>query len=269
MKIQLLAAAAFAAVLQTGCAIPPTDPAEVKTLRPGILAGYLPAGSWVNSLELLPPPPAAGSAAQAADSAAFQASRKFKDSARWQLAAKDAELMFPKAADTFSCALGVPVSAEATPHLKMLLRRTLADAGLATYRAKDNYKRQRPFMAANDAICTPAEEASLRKDGSYPSGHAALGWAWGLVLTEVAPDRANALAQRAYEFGQSRVVCGVHWQSDVDAGRLVASVVVAQLHGNADFNAQLAQARREYAAARAMATTPPEQCALETKAFAK
>ena len=269
MKIQLLAAAAFAAVIQTGCAVPPTDPAEVKALRPGILAGYLPAGSWVNSLELLPPPPAAGSAAQAADSAAFVASRQFKDSARWQLAAKDAELKFPKAADAFSCALGIPVSAEATPHLNMLLRRTLADAGLATYRAKDTYKRQRPSMAANDAICTPAEEASLRKDGSYPSGHAALGWAWGLVLTEVAPDRANALAQRAYAFGQSRVVCGVHWQSDVDAGRLVASAVVAQLHGNADFNAQLSEARKEYEGMRAQAVQPPESCDLEARAFSR
>jgi acid phosphatase (class A) len=124
-------------------------------------------------------------------------------------------------------------------------------------------------MAANDAICTPSEEASLRKDGSYPSGHAALGWAWGLVLTEVAPERANALAQRAYAFGQSRVVCGVHWQSDVDTGRLVASVAVAQLHANAEFNAQLAEARKEYLASRAAGAAAPESCALEAAALAK
>ena len=100
------------------------------------------------------------------------------------------------------------------------------------------------------------EEASLRKDGSYPSGHAALGWAWGLVLTEVAPERANAVVQRARDFGQSRTVCGVHWQSDVDAGQLVASAVVAQLHGVADFNEQLALARKEVAAARAGGSAP-------------
>lgn len=255
--------------MQWGCAVPTTNPDEVKALRPGILSGYLPAGSWVNSLELLPPPPAPGSAAQAADDAAFQASRKLKDSPRWQLAAKDAELMFPKAADAFSCALGITISAESTPHLNMLIRRSLADAGLATYRAKDSYKRQRPFMAANDAICTPSEEASLRKDGSYPSGHAALGWAWGLVLTEVAPDRANALAQRAYAFGQSRVVCGVHWQSDVDAGRLVASVAVAQLHSNPEFNAQLSEARKEYQAARAAGAPLLQSCAAEVSALTK
>jgi len=269
MRMTFLTICGLLAAMQTAVAAPPTDPAELKSPRPGFVPGYMANGSWVDSLALLNPPPAAGSAALAADEAAFQASRKLVDSPRWQFAAKDAVLSFPKAADTFTCALGVTVSQEATPHLNMLLRRTLADAGLATYRAKDNYKRSRPFMVNNDATCTPAEEASLRKDGSYPSGHAALGWAWGLVLTEVAPDKANALIKRAYEFGQSRVVCGVHWQSDVDAGRLVASGVVAQLHSNADFNAQLAEARKEVEAARAKAASVPDQCAVETRAMAK
>jgi acid phosphatase (class A) len=255
--------------LQSVLAAPPTDPAEVKSIRPGILAGYMPMGSWVDSLALLNPPPAAGSAALLADEAAFAASRSLKDSPRWQLAEKDAELMFPKAAETFQCALGINISAEATPHLNMLLRRTLADAGLATYKAKDYYKRQRPFMAGNDAVCTPSQEAALRKDGSYPSGHAALGWAWGLVLTEIAPEKANPLMQRAHAFGQSRVVCGVHWQSDVDAARLVASAVVAQLHSNADFNAQLAEARKEVDAARSAGAKASGDCESQTKVLGK
>lgn len=203
--------------------------------------------------------------------AAHQAALQHKDSARWQLAEADAELKFPKAADTFSCALGVKVSAQATPHLNMLLRRILADAGLATYKAKDHYKRTRPFVAvdaANDApLCTPRDAAGLRKDGSYPSGHSAVGWAWGLVLSEVAPERADALVQRGRAFGQSRVACGVHWQSDVDAGRLVAAAVVAQLHGNADFNAQLAEARKEVAVARAVKSVPEMDCAQEAQAL--
>jgi len=55
----------------------------------------------------------------------------------------------------------------------------------------------------------------------------------------------------------------------VDAGRLVASGVVAQLHSNADFNAQLAEARKEVEAARAKAASVPDQCAVETRALAK
>ena len=60
------------------------------------------------------------------------------------------------------------------------------------------------------------------------------------------PDRADAIIQRGYQFGQNRIQCGVHWQSDVDAGRLVGAAVVAQLHANADFNAQLAEARKAH-----------------------
>lgn len=273
--MKLKSALCIAGLLATGAAwaLPPTDPAELKAPRPGFVPGYLPAGSWVDSLALLSAPPAPGSPTHAADVAAHQAALQHKDSPRWKQAAMDAELKFPKAADTFSCALGIPVSAQATPHLNMLLRRTLADAGLATYKAKDHYKRARPFMAAdpaNDApICTPQDTAGLRKDGSYPSGHSAIGWAWGLVLSEVAPERADALVQRGWAFGQSRVACGVHWQSDVDAGRLVAAAVVAQLHGNADFNAQLAEARKEVAAARAAKALPDIDCAQEAQALAR
>jgi acid phosphatase (class A) len=149
----------------------------------------------------------------------------------------------------------------------MLLRRTLTDVGQATYRAKDHYRRQRPFMAGNDAICTPKDEATLRKDGSYPSGHASVGWGWALVLAEVAPERVDALVQRGYAFGQSRVVCGVHWQSDVNAGRLVGSAVVAQLHANAEFEAQLVEARKEVAAESAAGVKPAVDCATEAAAL--
>jgi acid phosphatase (class A) len=127
----------------------------------------------------------------------------------------------------------------------------------------------RVSLRVSGAMCTPAEDAVLRNAGSYPSGHAVLSWGWGLVLIEVAPERANELAQRAYAFGQSRVACGVHWQSDVDAGRVVAAAVVAQLHEQADFRAQLAEARKEVAAARAAGTRPAVDCAAEAAALGR
>ena len=250
--------------------LPTTKPEELQALRPGFVQGYLPRASLVDSLALLPPPPAAGSPEQAADEAVRLAVLPLRDTPRWKLAAHDAELTFPKAAETFACSLGITISPEATPHLNMLLRRTLADAGLATYKAKDKYTRPRPFVAVNDnTICVPKDEASLRKDGSYPSGHAALGWAWALVLMELAPDRADAIAQRGHAYGQSRVVCGVHWQSDVEAGRHVGAAAVAQLHANADFIAQLSAARKEVAAARAAGSKPSADCALEQQALAR
>jgi len=65
-------------------------------------------------------------------------------------------------------------------------------------------------------VCTPEDEEVLRKDGFYPSGHTALGWAWALILTEIAPDRADAILARGRAFGVSRNICNVHWHSDVE-----------------------------------------------------
>ena len=266
------AAAAAAAALLAGCqtppAPPPTSPDAVGQIRKGsgYLNGYLERKQLPDSLALLPPPPAAGSAQQAADLDTYRSTRALRDTPRWALAAKDANLHFPAAASTFECALRLPISQQATPHLNMLLRRTLVDAGLATYAAKDNHQRQRPFAAAGGASCTPAEEAALAKDGSYPSGHAAIGWAWALVLTQAAPQHTDALLQRGVAFGQSRVICGVHWQSDVEAGRSIGAATVARLQSDATFNAQLALARDEIASAQAQAAKPSADCAAEAPA---
>ena len=121
------------------------------------------------------------------------------------------------------------------PTLYRMLERSLIDAGQSTRAAKDKYQRNRPFTVFDDPVCVPDDVAVLRKSGAYPSGHASVGWAWALILTELAPDRADALLRRGFEFGQSRVVCGVHWQSDVDTARLVGAAVYARLHGDREF----------------------------------
>ena len=134
----------------------------------------------------------------------------------------------------------------------------------------EDANRKRPFVTQNESTCAPQEEASLAKDGSYPSGHAALGWAWGLVLASLDPARADALIQRGHAFGQSRVVCGVHWQSDVDAGRLVGAAAVARLQADPVFQAQAALAKSELASMRAQGQRSPRpDCAQETQALAR
>jgi acid phosphatase (class A) len=271
------AAVLVAALLTSACTtythnVPPTSATQVGETRPGsgYLKGFLASAELPDSLALLAPPPADDSAALAADGAAFRALTRLQGTPRGALAVQDANLKFPQATETFSCALGlgIPITEQATPHLNMLLRRTLADAGGATYKAKIKYQRLRPFVVFKVPSCTPSEEAFLAKDGSYPSGHAAVGWAWALVLTEIAPDRGDALLQRGRAFAQSRGICGVHWQSDIESGRLIGAATVARLHANPVFNAQLEAARGEFVKVRAEGGMPKHDCAAETAALA-
>ncbi len=263
---RIAALLAFAA-LAAGCAtvVAPISPAELPQVRPGYVPGYLQPAQLPDSKALLPPPPATGSASLAADEDAYRSTRKLRDTPRWTLAAKDANLGFPQAADTFSCALDLPISEAATPRLNMLLRRVRADASRATDKAKDHYKRQRPYLAHGDASCTPREKL---KNDSYPSGHSSIGWAWALALAEIAPDRVDAVLARGLAYGQSRVVCGVHWTSDIEAGRVIGASVVSRLHADPVFAAQMAGARKEIQGARAAGLKSPLDCGAEARALA-
>ena len=266
---KILLILAFVAIT-TGCAIfeGQSKPAAVPEIRPGILAGYLQPEALPNSLELVPPPPAKGSAAFALDEDVSKKSLAQRGTPRWDLAAKDAELMFPEAAGTFSCALDVPITEQDMPHLYMLLRRTLADAGLSTYTAKNHYQRKRPFMVNNEPTCTPDEEKHLMNDGSYPSGHTAIGWAWALILTELAPDQADAILARGRAFGESRNICNVHWHSDVVEGRFMGAAAVARLHADPTFRAEMEAAKAELAAVCAKGLKPACDCRAEADALA-
>ena len=229
--------------------------------------GYLEPAERPDSVLLVPPPPAADSAAHEADLEVYRSMRRWRDTPRWRLAAADANVGFPHAAGTFSCALGLPILESTMPKLYRVLQRSLVDAGQSTLAAKDKYQRERPFALFDDPICVPDDVAVLRRNGGYPSGHASAGWAWALILTEIAPERAGPLLRRGMEFGQSRVVCGVHWQSDIDSARLVGAAVYARLHGDAEFRADMAAARDEYARIRAAGTSTAPACAEEHAAL--
>ena len=243
------------------------EPAEVPEIRPGILEGYLQSEELPNSLMLLPPPPAEDSAGLALDREVSRKSFTLRGTPRWDLAARDADMMFPDAAGTFSCALNAPITEQDTPHLYMLLRRTLADAAFSTFAAKNEYQRTRPFMVNGEPICTPNEEEHLKKDGSYPSGHTAFGWAWALILTEIAPERTDVILARGRAFGESRNICNVHWHSDVVEGRLVGSAAVARLHADPAFHAELEAAKAELAVVRTKGLKPTRDCQIEADAL--
>lgn len=243
-----------------------TAPAPVPELRPGIPAGYL-GRNLPDSLVLLPAPPAEGTPAFANDQAVSRASQKLKGTPRYALAVSDADLSFPHTSGVFSCALGVTISQRTTPRLYLLLQRSMIDGGLATYAAKNQYQRIRPFVHYNESTCFPKDEASLRKDGSYPSGHTAIGWTWALLLTELAPDASDALLARGRSFGESRLICNAHWQSDILEGRAVAAGAVAKLHADPVFEADMKAAAAEIAAQRTAAPPDAAACALEREAL--
>jgi acid phosphatase (class A) len=259
----------FTATVACGADNPPAN-GPATTSAPAAapqVSGYLSPATMPSSAALVPAPPATGSAALARDEEVSRSALTMFDTPRWQLAAQDAVLAFPAVAQGFSCALGAPISDEHTPRLMALLRRTLIDAGRSTSEAKKRHQRARPFMVNGKPMCTPERDAALRADGSYPSGHSAIGWAFGLVLSEISPEQTNALIARGRAFGQSRVVCNVHWQSDVLEGQMVASAVVARLHAEPAFRNDVDAARAELAALRTQPATLPRDCNAESQAL--
>lgn len=258
-----VALAATSAIV-TGQPAPAPASAAAPAPAPSLLTGsggYLPRGTVPNSLLLNPAPPAPGSAAEASDLDGAKAAIALQGSPRWALATRDAELLTPGATGAFSCAAGLAIGPQTTPKVHALMRRVLIDLAASTGPTKRKYMRQRPFMVNGQPTCTPEAEAVLRRDGSYPSGHSALGYGWGLILAQVIPDRAAELVARGRAYGDSRRICNVHWLSDVEEGRVVASAVVARLNAEPAFRADLDAARAEVAAL--TDRNPGRDCAAE------
>ena len=146
----------------------------------------------------------------------------------------------------YSEPFGMTISEETTPEILALLERVFVTATLCKNKAKGNIMRIRPFIQFNEPTPIPEDEAELRNNSSYPSGHTTIGWAIALVLAEINPENQNEILKRGYEYGDNRVIVGFHYQSDVDDARLIASILVNRLHANDDFIKQLQKAKEEF-----------------------
>lgn len=199
-----------------------------------------------NSVFFLPPPPDTSSMAFKYDiSQYYWGKEQRKDSARVAMALRDAVWSLSTICTEFSVPFGMEITEKGTPAIYNFLKASIAAADQARILPKAHYMRVRPYVYFGEPTIYPDDEEELRTNGSYPSGHTIRGWTAALVLSEVNPDSANALLARGYEFGQSRVIAGYHWQSDVDAARLVASAAVARMHADERFLELLEKAKNE------------------------
>lgn len=240
-------------------------PAPKPAAPPAPPQPYLSAAD-IDTFQVLPPPPTAGTSRYEADRTVYLQTRKWEGTPRWELARADDSSI--NAIRGQSCAVGVELSAETAPQTFRLLLRVARDSSLVTNRAKDQAKRQRPYLIDEGNICVVKSDG-LAKSWDYPSGHNTWGWSAGLVLAELAPDRATQIMSRARAFGESRLVCGVHNMSAVHMGWANASVLVAALHGNAEFRKDVEAARKELQALRRTGAKPDAaRCAAEAEMVA-
>jgi acid phosphatase (class A) len=106
---------------------------------------------------------------------------------------------------------------------------------------KEKFARVRPFMA-NPNIKALVKES---KSGSYPSGHVTRSTMMAIVLADLFPERRAALFARADDYAMSRVIGGMHYFNDLQAGQRAGTAIAASLFIRADFHVDLEAARKE------------------------
>ena len=209
---------------------------------------YIELDQLPDLIKVMPEPPAFDSPEFANDVVRYNWGKEQRqDSARLAMAIADAEwLDHTKMYAQWKEAFGLEISESATPEIWKLLETSLATTDPMRVDVKAHYQRQRPFDRYKDPMPSH-EEDDLRGDGSYPSGHSLRGWSISLILAQIAPARANEIYKRGWEYCDSRVILGAHWQSDVDLSRAAASVGFCALQGSKAFIAQMKKAQAEYA----------------------
>ncbi|MEY4785748.1 MAG: hypothetical protein RIR41_3683 [Pseudomonadota bacterium] len=248
----------------------PATPTAMAVAAPaaptaGRAAGFLAPATLPNAIATIPPAPKEGDARNALDWDIFVKTRALEGSDRWAMAKSDDSYKPADLLKDFSCAVGVTLTPENSPTLLSIIGRSTIDAGMAAEAAKQLYRRDRPFLHNPGNICID-RNGGIAKSFDYPSGHASLGWTAGLVVAQLSPEIATQVLARGRAYGESRVVCGVHNMSAVEAGRTNAAGVFAALQGSAEYRDALDKARAELAAARTAGGKPDAaSCAKEAE----
>lgn len=210
----------------------------IATVRSGAAPTYFDTDA-LDLSKLLPPPPANESSQTRAELNEMLAIQHNRSPAQTARATADAEATIYRLGD----ALNDPpaFTKDRLPLTHALFRRVLASETAVVGTAKKYYARPRPF------VLEPQLEPVIDKprDGSYPSGHSSWARAVALVLSDMLPEKRAQILARADEFARNRVVAGVHYPSDIEAGKLAGTAIAAALYASPDFRADLAAATSE------------------------
>lgn len=247
LRFILLAAIAAPALAQPAA----NAPLPMVPTGPGLPPGYLAGQPPVDILTLLPPPPAPGSAQDAADRMVYKESRKGVGKAAWNNAIVQLNPTSPQFLAALSCAAGATISRESTPATYAMLARAGIDFAAPMTRAKDFYKRPRPFTTDRGKACDPiAADGKGEKLGwAYPSGHSGIGWLWALILSDARPAQAGPIRAFGQGTGDLRLACRVHWLSDVAYGRVLGAAVYQRVAASPEYQADVKRAAAELTAA--------------------
>lgn len=194
---------------------------------------------------VLPAPPALTDIRFADDWNMYLWGKSVRDSERGKQAVADAFLGAEYFMKRFSAVMDCSLTPESNPALYQLLRKAHKTEGEAGASAKKYFARVRPYQQFKEPSGVPSSERSTDFT-SYPSGHTHISWLVGMILTSIDPAHTEQIMKVAYEMGQSRVIVGYHYQSDVDAGRLAGSITFARLSAMPEFLDMLQKAKDEF-----------------------
>jgi acid phosphatase (class A) len=120
--------------------------------------------------------------------------------------------------------------------------RHLAKDAIAIFNGpKEKWNRTRPFLVSSEVKSCSNQYAS----GAYPSGHSTFGYLAAIVLADMVPEKKAELFERAAQYAGNRMVCGVHYRSDIEAGRIGGTVIAAFAMQNPQFRKELEEVRKE------------------------
>ena len=218
-----------------------------KATQPGASSStaYMSDDELPDAEVYLPSPAKPGDPLFEGDLAYYAWGKSVRNSERGTLAHDDASSSLSYVAKRLEPAVGFLIDADTTPNLYMLLSKSYTTTNNANKKAKNHFNRKRPYVEFDEPTGVPEGERGSRNSASYPSGHATRGWTIALVLSELIPEKSDQILKVGYEYGESRVIVGYHYQSDVDAARIAASAALAVLHSNEEFQKDMALAKEE------------------------
>lgn len=197
------------------------------------------AAEQTRIMQILPEPPAADSAVTRDELALLH---RLQDGRTAQQAAQAVADDRDESIFIYRDVLGDKFNAALLPVTAAFSARVKNDEEINTLPAKQGYHRVRPYNL--DKTLQPICKTKT-KDDSYPSGHTTAGYLQALALIELVPEKRDAILARAASYGNNRLVCGVHYPSDVQASKLLAYSVHAVMANNPQYQKEMDAARSE------------------------